>query len=1060
MKLFFLFVWIFLFSGADICSAFVLESFDNMGKFKLNMAKKAKIEIHRVKGIKGAAVRIDFDLRKDHFVEIYKSCEFDFRNVKSFSWYLKGNANGNIIEIKFVDEDGTTFGTKWPISGISENKWKKFTLSMRDLHYMWGGDQEVNNIKNFYIAISRGIARKGYIIIDNFTYVRTDAWEPDFDIQFNQIGYHPDDKKFFILRSFDSLKGKISGRFRIKDRTGNIAVSGNMVNTGFKDWRGLFLKGDFSSLRKEGKYFIEVKLKINGKSYSKRSYGFKIKQQLLAKETLLKELNYIKYQRCGIRCHKNDPVMGGYHDTLFDISKRMWSIPSLVYGMAEYVANGPYHPDADKNGISDDLDELIWGSEFISKIPEPDGTVSWGGIEADFKKFMTYEEFIARIGPLKPEDDKLPRIKYKDKNLYSTSYNTIALVNIAKILQNKKKKLSKRARKVAMTAWNWIDKQPLHSARDYGFYLWVSTEMYKATKNKKYLHRIKEVVPKLLKLQALNYEQFEKYACGDFYTSENQKDFINQYKYVSFNIAINMALINLVKILPQTDDLWFDIYYANRVYGESYLKNMASKTPYKQISLGLELLGGAADDEKWKIGTDAKASLNVDYRKNNIMKFAYDLGDEGNWVQVSKKVPKKDKLAVIMFKYKYKGDRNTLEVKLSDNDGSNFGKKLNLSSFEKWKKVKLKIDNLEYFWGGDKHLNMEGDINLWFAVSKIRGGEGTLLIKDVVFKDLDGNIVKMKFPEKHNLYFTQNYFAGPEAKNAAADNHGLNCDHLGRAYVAMKWGQYIGDLELEEFADNQVNWVLGENPLGYCMLIGAGSKNPIIMAEFFDKPKLAGIIPNGIVGGKNEEPEWWGDGPSSGEDWLPHNAAYFTVLSLIDNPAELTGKVLNGNKVVKNATVKILFNKKLISNLKTDKNGLFKKVNLAPQREYSLIVRKNKNKLVEKISLLSGSKKDIVLNFKQNYMISIFKPRKIRKNKKLNFKFLIKNKNKVNSKVKYVIRIKGGKILSKNTGVVLVKSNKSKKVNIPVIITGEKPFLLRVEIPGNPVLYKEVYLTI
>jgi len=77
------------------------------------------------------------------------------------------------------------------------------------------------------------------------------------------------------------------------------------------------------------------------------------------------------------------------------------------------------------------------------------------------------------------------------------------------------------------------------------------------------------------------------------------------------------------------------------------------------------------------------------------------------------------------------------------------------------------------------------------------------------------------------------------------------------------------------------------------MLLGAGTENPSIMAEYFGKQRVDGIIPNGIVGaGPNDEPEWRGDGPSSGEDWLPHNAAVFAALSLLDTPSRVYGKIL------------------------------------------------------------------------------------------------------------------------------------------------------------------------
>ncbi len=1047
---------LFLFIISNLHSEIIFQDFDDISKFQKKFAKLAAIQIESIKGYKNKCVKIDFDLTKDHFVEIWTPAEINIKNIHEFTWFLKGNANGNVFEIKFVDEDGTTFGKKLPISGIKEDEWKKFTLPIKELHYLWGGkDQNVDKITSFYIAISRGIAQKGYVLIDEFCYSEKQENKPTYEIHLNQVGYHPTDKKFFIARIYGvHSKEKISGKFKIKNKNNKTIISRKLKNTYFTDWEGQFLKGTFDELKSKGEYYIEVTLKIKNKNFTKNSYPFEINKNILSLKTLLPELNYLQYQRCGVKCHKKDPIMGGYHDTFFDISKRMWSIPALTYGMGCYVLDGPFHPDKNKDGKEDDMDELLWGFKFLSEIPEPDGTVSWGGIEADFKKVMTHEQFIARIGPLKPEDDDLPRIKYKDKNLYSTSYNLIALISSIPAIKNKTN-LAKKAEIIALKAWEWLDKKKLSKAIDYGFYIWAAAELYKYTGDKKFLHKIDKVIPKLLQLQALNYNQFENFACGDFYTSSYAKDFRYQYKYVSFNIAINMALLNLIKILPKGSPLWFDVYYANKVFGENYLKGIASKTPYKQASHGLESLEKTktAKEEKLKLITDFNSSIDVDYQTEdgiNLLCLNFDLST-GNWAQINKKI-KNDLsgLVKIKFKYKYNGQKNILKFMFTDSDNSTFGYKKTISPTNNWTIEEINFSQLKYMWGGDRKLDLSNLDAIWFTVSKIQGGKGSLYLKEVELIKDDLQIVKVSFKDTESqIYYKLNYFAGAEAKGAAADNHGLNCDHLGLAFIAMKWGQIINDLELEEFADNQVNWVLGENPLDYCMLIGVGSKNPVIMAEYFGKPKLAGIIPNGIVGGKNEEPEWWGDTPSSGEDWLPHNAAYLALLSILDNPAEIKGKVLLKGKPVSKATIEIFDKKKRIARVKTDKKGKFKPITLAPQKQYKIVIKKGKRKITENINLLSGCKKDIIRDLNRNFTLKIISPKKIKINKKNIFQ--IKMPKKALGQ-KYQIRVKGAEIQSPKNGKI-----KTRNIKVTLVPEGNKPLLFRFEILGKPIIYKEVY---
>ena len=706
----------------------IIENFQDKSVFSVNSAPRASVELSSAAGFAGGvALRLDYDLRNDHYVEVGRAAEIDFGKAGEFRWHMKGDAKGSILELKFVDADGSVYGKKIPISDISAESWKSYSLKAGDCHYLWGGDQKLDRIISFYMALSRGAPRRGFLEIDEFGYSEKLPEEPGITVNINQAGYLPQASKRFVVRLDGvSPESPLRGEFIVFSADGTPIFKSGLINEKFSDWRGSYLSGDFSALTAPGRYKLHIVLKAGGREYEKDSYAFEIGSRVYS-NTIPLELNYLKYQRCGIRCHKKDPVMGGYHDTLFDISKRMWSLPSLVFAMAEYNRGGLNHADSEGNGVADDLEELIWGLEFVNAVAEPDGTVSWGGIEADFTKYMTHEQFIARINPLRPEDDDLSRIKYKDKNLFSTAFNIPALLSGAKQVRAARPELASAAEKTAFKAWDWLNTVALRESRDYGAYLWASSELYKYTNDKKYISRVGELLPKLLALQAKDFDSFENGACGDFFRSDENRDFLFRYKYVSFNIAINLALLNICDILPKDDPQWLDCYYACSVFAKNYLKNMASKTPYRQVSCGLEMAQG------------------------------------------------------------------------------------------------------------DK------------------------------------------------LFFKQNYFAGPEAEQAAAANHGLNCDHLGLAYVALKSAALLKDRELYDFADNQINWVLGVNPLDYCMLLGAGSNNPEIMAEYFDKPKLNGIIPNGIVGsGPNDEPQWWGEGTSSGEDWLPHNAAYLLLLSEIE----------------------------------------------------------------------------------------------------------------------------------------------------------------------------------
>ncbi|HKW27623.1 MAG TPA: glycoside hydrolase family 9 protein [Terriglobales bacterium] len=96
--------------------------------------------------------------------------------------------------------------------------------------------------------------------------------------------------------------------------------------------------------------------------------------------------------------------------------------------------------------------------------------------------------------------------------------------------------------------------------------------------------------------------------------------------------------------------------------------------------------------------------------------------------------------------------------------------------------------------------------------------------------------------------------------------------------------------QLQGFAGDQLNWILGLNPFDSCMLYGVGHNNPQYM--FFDSWEFTnapGGISNGITGGFKDEDDidyeltWRQTGADNDwrwtEQWLPHAAWYLLAVS-------------------------------------------------------------------------------------------------------------------------------------------------------------------------------------
>ena len=98
-------------------------------------------------------------------------------------------------------------------------------------------------------------------------------------------------------------------------------------------------------------------------------------------------------------------------------------------------------------------------------------------------------------------------------------------------------------------------------------------------------------------------------------------------------------------------------------------------------------------------------------------------------------------------------------------------------------------------------------------------------------------------------------------------------------------------LQLEDYAWNQLHWILGRNPFDTCMLMGSGHGNaPYMFFESYKYTNAPGAIINGITAGRQDEDaiafnegyavtgqdeDWrWT------EEWLPHASWYLYAISL------------------------------------------------------------------------------------------------------------------------------------------------------------------------------------
>lgn len=91
---------------------------------------------------------------------------------------------------------------------------------------------------------------------------------------------------------------------------------------------------------------------------------------------------------------------------------------------------------------------------------------------------------------------------------------------------------------------------------------------------------------------------------------------------------------------------------------------------------------------------------------------------------------------------------------------------------------------------------------------------------------------------------------------------------------------------LGEFSMDQLEWIIGRNPFGICMLQGRGQGSPEYLTEY---PNLPGGIVNGVTADPDDPdavaflPAEYSGGPDSwrwAEQWIPHAGWYLLALSV------------------------------------------------------------------------------------------------------------------------------------------------------------------------------------
>jgi hypothetical protein len=117
----------------------------------------------------------------------------------------------------------------------------------------------------------------------------------------------------------------------------------------------------------------------------------------------------------------------------------------------------------------------------------------------------------------------------------------------------------------------------------------------------------------------------------------------------------------------------------------------------------------------------------------------------------------------------------------------------------------------------------------------------------------------------------------------ARGSHGLTSHFESYAAMLALAGRVFANRRYTELAYRQLEWVMGANPFGACLMTGEGMRNPYPHSRY--ESLTVGALMNGFGGNEEDEPlldmEYGFDWHTT-EYWQPHNAWYLWTHSVLE----------------------------------------------------------------------------------------------------------------------------------------------------------------------------------
>jgi hypothetical protein len=154
----------------------LLDDFEDLSAWSTGASEGVSVELAQDEGQRGMAMRLDFDFKgRAGYLIARKQIAWPLPEDYAFTFYIRGEAPENNLEIKFIDASGQNVWWASLRHFEFSSRWRKLTIKKRHIEFAWGPDPSaLKEVAAIEFAIAAGRGGEGSVWIDQLSFSERD----------------------------------------------------------------------------------------------------------------------------------------------------------------------------------------------------------------------------------------------------------------------------------------------------------------------------------------------------------------------------------------------------------------------------------------------------------------------------------------------------------------------------------------------------------------------------------------------------------------------------------------------------------------------------------------------------------------------------------------------------------------------------------------------------------------------------------------------------------------------------------------------------------------------